>query len=211
MNKKRQVIDPLTGKTYKSIMEIIKAHNLPKDAVYRQKRLNKTLREALIYASKVQRPKKRIVDPNTKEVFKSYKALLEHYGVPWLKASYKKLNHGIPYEDQVKGLKPVTKITMEVIKPKKEEEIIQLTGTKPILTEPKFVPFEEFDAINPNHYKSSNMECIDALAETLGSDGIKSFCKGNVIKYLWRYEKKNGVEDLKKAKWYLEKLIELNK
>lgn len=207
MNKKRQVVDPLTGKTYKSIMEIIKAHNLPKDAVYRQKRLGKTLREALIYASKVQRPKKRIVDPNTKEVFKTYKALLEHYGIPWLRASYLKLNQGIAYEDQVKGLKPVTKITMEVIKPK-EEETIQLTSTKPVLLEPNML---SNDAINPNHYKSGNMECIDALAETLGSEGIKAFCKGNVIKYLWRYEKKNGVEDLKKAQWYLNKLIEMNK
>lgn len=215
MNKKRQVIDPLTGKTYKSIMEIIKAHNLPKDAVYRQKRLNKTLREALIYASKVQRPRKRIVDPNTKEVFKSYKALLEHYGIPWLKASYKKLNHGIPYEDQVKGLKPVAinKSIMEVINKQEEEkeekeETIQLTDVKPVLLEPNML---SNDAINPNHYKSGNMECIDALTETLGSDGIKAFCKGNVIKYLWRYEKKNGVEDLKKAQWYLNKLIEMNK
>ena len=65
------------------------------------------------------------------------------------------------------------------------------------------------DAINPSHYKNGAVECIDALeAATVGKTGIEAVCTSNVIKYLWRYEAKNGLEDVKKAKWYLDKLIE---
>lgn len=65
------------------------------------------------------------------------------------------------------------------------------------------------DAINPDHYKQGKIECIEALeAATVNKTGIEAVCTANVIKYLWRYEAKNGLEDVKKAKWYLEKLIE---
>jgi len=59
------------------------------------------------------------------------------------------------------------------------------------------------DAINPDHYQRhpSGVECID-VAEHF------SFCLGNVIKYVWRADMKNGLEDLQKAKWYLEREIE---
>lgn len=193
------VTDPLTNKQYTSVKQIIEAHSVSEYLVYSERRKGRTLKQALEYAIKHSQPKKVILDPNTGKRFKSYKEMLTAYGIDCGKGADTRYRKGISYEDQVRGLKPVTKITMEVIKPKKEE------------TEPKFVSFEEFDAINPNHYKSGNMECIDALAETLGSEGIKAFCKGNVIKYLWRYEKKNGVEDLRKAQWYLNKLIEMNK
>lgn len=65
------------------------------------------------------------------------------------------------------------------------------------------------DAVNhPNHYKQGNIECIDALeSATIGKSGIEAVCVANVIKYLWRYEEKNGLEDVKKAQWYLERLI----
>ena len=62
------------------------------------------------------------------------------------------------------------------------------------------------DPVHPEHYKGS-VECIDALAATLGRNGIEDFCTGNTIKYLWRWRKKNGLEDLRKAHWYLTKLI----
>lgn len=65
------------------------------------------------------------------------------------------------------------------------------------------------DPINPDHYKQGKIEAIDALeAATVNKTGIEAVCTANVIKYLWRYEAKNGLEDVKKAKWYLEKLIE---
>ena len=66
------------------------------------------------------------------------------------------------------------------------------------------------DNINPNHYKQGKVECIDAIeSATTNKTGIEAFYVGNIIKYLWRYESKNGLEDIKKAKWYLDKLIEI--
>lgn len=64
------------------------------------------------------------------------------------------------------------------------------------------------DNVNsPVHYTSAPIECIDAIRAALGFDEFRGFLRGNVIKYLWRYEMKGGVEDLRKAKWYLERLI----
>ena len=64
------------------------------------------------------------------------------------------------------------------------------------------------DMVNhPPHYNKQGIECIDAISAALG-DGMEYYLQGNIMKYLWRYRYKNGVEDLKKAKWYLDKMIE---
>jgi len=65
------------------------------------------------------------------------------------------------------------------------------------------------DMVNhPSHYTSGRIECIDALeSATTGLQGIEAVCTANAIKYLWRWKRKNGTEDLKKAKWYIDKLI----
>lgn len=62
---------------------------------------------------------------------------------------------------------------------------------------------------HPNHYQSeSGLEVIDVIdAFTDGLDGVEAFDTGNIIKYICRWKKKNGIEDLEKAKWYLENLI----
>mgnify|MGYP001752229033 FL=1 len=62
---------------------------------------------------------------------------------------------------------------------------------------------------HPAHYTSGSIECIDAMVETQGVEAVKNFCICNAFKYLWRHDKKNGVEDVKKAAWYLNKFIEL--
>lgn len=59
---------------------------------------------------------------------------------------------------------------------------------------------------NPPHYNNTEIECIEAIAAATG-DGFEYYLQGNIMKYLWRYRYKNGTEDLKKAKWYLNKLI----
>lgn len=65
------------------------------------------------------------------------------------------------------------------------------------------------DNINPNHYKQGRVECIDAIASaTINKKGLAAVCTANVIKYLWRFEEKGGIEDMKKAQWYLNKMIE---
>ena len=65
------------------------------------------------------------------------------------------------------------------------------------------------DMVNhPSHYTQGGIECIDALkAATVSKTGIEAVCTANAIKYLWRYEEKNGIEDVKKARWYINRLI----
>ena len=65
------------------------------------------------------------------------------------------------------------------------------------------------DMVNhPVHYNQGGIECIDALkAATVSKTGIEAVCTANAIKYLWRYEEKNGIEDVKKARWYIDRLI----
>ena len=61
---------------------------------------------------------------------------------------------------------------------------------------------------HPSHYCKGGVECLDAIKAALG-DKYEGFLAGNVLKYVYRYPDKNGVEDCKKARFYLEKLIEV--
>lgn len=66
------------------------------------------------------------------------------------------------------------------------------------------------DPVNhPEHYTYGSVECIDAMLETQGADAVIHFCECNAFKYMWRHRHKKGVEDLKKASWYLTKALEL--
>jgi hypothetical protein len=58
------------------------------------------------------------------------------------------------------------------------------------------------DNVNPSHYKQGNIEVIDFIL-----DQKFNYLEGNVIKYITRYKYKNGLEDVKKARWYINKLI----
>jgi hypothetical protein len=66
------------------------------------------------------------------------------------------------------------------------------------------------DMVNsPEHYTKGGIECIDAIAEVVKHlDGMEAMCTGNAIKYLWRWKHKNGSEDLKKAVWYIQRMID---
>lgn len=62
---------------------------------------------------------------------------------------------------------------------------------------------------HPAHYNQSKIECIDAIdAATVGLSGSEAFYIGVTIKYLWRWKSKNGIEDIKKAIWYLNRMVE---
>jgi len=65
------------------------------------------------------------------------------------------------------------------------------------------------DLVNsPSHYASGAVECIDAIEAALTNEAFCGYLKGNVLKYLWRYETKcNSLQDLQKAEWYLKRLI----
>ena len=64
------------------------------------------------------------------------------------------------------------------------------------------------DPVNPSHYKDGDIECIDAIESSMTPDGFAAYCKGNILKYIWRYEKKDQLEGLLKAQWYLNRLIQ---
>lgn len=66
------------------------------------------------------------------------------------------------------------------------------------------------DNVNhPAHYETGKFECIDVMVETQGVEATMDFCVCNALKYIYRHRKKNGVEDIKKADWYLKKYLDL--
>ena len=66
------------------------------------------------------------------------------------------------------------------------------------------------DMVNsPAHYNQGKYECIEVMVETFGIEATKNFCLLNVFKYVWRAGAKNGLEDLKKARFYLDYYISL--
>ena len=68
---------------------------------------------------------------------------------------------------------------------------------------------EIMDMVNhPPHYNKAGIETIEAI-KAMTDDGFEYYLQGNIMKYLWRYRYKNGVEDLKKAQWYLSELIDV--
>lgn len=67
------------------------------------------------------------------------------------------------------------------------------------------------DNVNhPAHYETGAFECIDVMEETQGKEAVMDFCLCNAFKYLYRHRRKNGTEDIKKAKWYIDKYIEIS-
>ena len=76
------------------------------------------------------------------------------------------------------------------------------------LFQPKTKPTS--DKINsPAHYTVGGLEVIDILKAKLSQEELRGYLAGNLIKYVMRSKHKNGLEDLKKAQWYLNKLVEL--
>ena len=69
--------------------------------------------------------------------------------------------------------------------------------------------FHSDNVNHPKHYETGKFECIDVMVETQGEDAVKAYCLCAAFKYLYRHKRKNGLEDIKKARWYLDKFIEL--
>ena len=87
--------------------------------------------------------------------------------------------------------------------------------SKPEQPEINFVKVERNDEVEPTndavqhppHYTQGGIECIDAIKASMTADGFCDYCKGNIIKYIWRWRDKGGIEDLRKASVYLDWLI----
>ena len=66
------------------------------------------------------------------------------------------------------------------------------------------------DMVNhPTHYETGKFECIEVMVETQGVEAVQDSCICNAFKYLYRHNRKNGVEDVEKAQWYINKYLEL--
>lgn len=67
------------------------------------------------------------------------------------------------------------------------------------------------DQVNhPDHYTQGAFECIDAMLDTQGVQAVQNYCICNAFKYIWRHNLKNNDEDIRKAKWYIDKYLELS-
>ena len=67
-----------------------------------------------------------------------------------------------------------------------------------------------FDAVErPRHYGQGEIECIDYIRDFLTREEYIGYLRGNIAKYLHRWRYKNGTQDLQKAEWYLQRLIEV--
>lgn len=62
---------------------------------------------------------------------------------------------------------------------------------------------------NPPHYTQGGIECIDAMEAAYGTEAVIMFCMCNAFKYQWRFNAKNGREDILKCQWYQNKMVQL--
>lgn len=69
--------------------------------------------------------------------------------------------------------------------------------------------FEDMMVDHPAHYSQGGIECIDAIEAALTPEEFIGFCKGNAMKYEWREKHKGGAESIKKAIWYLQRLLKV--
>ena len=77
------------------------------------------------------------------------------------------------------------------------------------LFHPSDAPQESCPVENPDHYNTGSIEAIEAIKASMPSEQFFGYLKGNVMKYLWRYDyKEKPIEDLRKADWYLNRLID---
>ena len=110
------------------------------------------------------------------------------------------------YEEKIKILENQNEKILDTNR-KLQEKIFYLEGLKTPTIE-NFSDEKTTDNVNhPSHY-TGRYECIDVMQDIFGNEATDNFCLCNAFKYIWRANKKNGLEDVKKAVWYLNKYIE---
>jgi len=65
------------------------------------------------------------------------------------------------------------------------------------------------DVDSPFHYNKGSIECIDAIEAASSREEFEGYLRSNVLKYVWRFRYKDNIKDLRKARWYLDKLISI--
>ena len=113
------------------------------------------------------------------------------------------------FEDIPKNEEAPKKVKVKV-EPETEVKVSEKCDSE-ILTRAildKTPPMRTEDNVNhPSHYTQGGIECIEAIKASMTASEFRGYLKGNAMKYMWRYQLKNGVEDLRKAQWYLNRLI----
>jgi hypothetical protein len=98
----------------------------------------------------------------------------------------------------------------------KDDNITERNDTRSkiekMVSETASIVLPKNDRVNhPKHYTDGKYECIDVMLDVFGIEAVKDFCYLNCFKYLWRSLNKNGIEDVEKCRWYLNKYIDLSK
>lgn len=107
------------------------------------------------------------------------------------------------YEDKPK--EEPEKVKVKIQPEKKEEDGPYILPNEIVKLMP--MPKEEDNINHPAHYTQGTVECIDAIESSMTPEEFRGYLKGCLMKYIWRYQHKGGMEDLKKARWYLDRLI----
>ena len=81
--------------------------------------------------------------------------------------------------------------------------------TKKIKRKKRDMEEKDNNVNHPSHYNQGKIECIDAMESAYGTEAVIMFCMCNAFKYQWRFNKKNGREDILKCQWYQNKMVEL--
>lgn len=89
-----------------------------------------------------------------------------------------------------------------------DEIMDEVVGEARTVKRKTIVPIEKNDVEHPAHYNNGNIECIDAIKAASTKEEFEGYIRANVLKYVWRFRYKDNIKDLRKAKWYLDKLIE---
>lgn len=109
------------------------------------------------------------------------------------------------FEDIPKNEEAPEKVKVKIQPEKKEEDGPYIMPNEIVKLMP--MPKEEDNINHPAHYTQGTIECIDAIESSMTPEEFRGYLKGCQIKYLWRYQHKGGMEDLKKCRWYLDRLI----
>lgn len=102
-------------------------------------------------------------------------------------------------------------IPIEEVKSNNEDsKTIEENNSEEVITNDNIEEAINDNVSHPSHYTQGSIECIDAMLSAYGVETVMHFCQCNAFKYLWRFNRKNKIEDLDKSLWYINKYKELN-
>lgn len=154
---------------------------------------------------------KRTVTLNYENIYTTIRQRRNHKLNEWSGKDTPEMENFIAWAKTLPYAEELLFYDLENTKAKEESKTSKAVATNISATES---PTEKtkYDSVNsPSHYASGGIECIDAMVAAYGVEAVKDFCKCNAFKYQWRFDKKNGDEDVRKAQWYQNKLMELEK